>query len=148
MEVIDPDTQEKILPHVFELSLGIDRSVYTILEHSFFQDTDNKRTVLRLNPHLAPISIGILPLMRNEDIENISRRIHYSLKRNYDTFYDVSGSIGRRYRRLEEIGVPYAITIDHASKTDNTVTIRYRDTMEQIRIKIDEIKDFSINQFK
>ena len=142
MEVIDPDTQQKILPHVFELSLGIDRSIYTILEHSFFQDTDNKRTVLRLNPHLAPISIGILPLMRNEDIENISRRIHDNLKRNYDTFYDASGSIGRRYRRLEEIGVPYAITIDHTSKTDNTVTIRYRDTMEQTRIKIDEIKDF------
>jgi len=142
MEVIDPDTQQKILPHVFELSLGIDRSIYTILEHSFFQDTDNKRTVLRLNPDLAPISIGILPLMRNGDIENISRRIHDNLKRNYDTFYDASGSIGRRYRRLEEIGVPYAITIDHTSKTDNTVTIRYRDTMEQTRIKIDEIKDF------
>jgi len=80
--------------------------------------------------------------MRNEDIENISRRIHDNLKRNYDTFYDASGSIGRRYRRLEEIGVPYAITIDHTSKTDNTVTVRYRDTMEQTRIKIDEIKDF------
>lgn len=146
MEVIDPENQEKILPHVFELSLGIDRSIYTILEHSFYFDKHNKRRVLGLKPFLAPISIGVLPLIKNKDIETVSKKIYKELIVNFDVYYDSSGSIGRRYRRLEEIGVPYAITIDQTSLDDNTVTIRDRDTMRQERIKIEKLKDFFYNK--
>ena len=142
MEVIDPENQEKILPHVFELSLGIDRSIYAILEHSFFFDDQNKRRVLGLKPYLSPITVGVLPLTKNQEFESISKKIYKELIRNFDVYYDASGSIGRRYRRLEEIGVPYAITIDHTSLIDNTVTIRDRDTMKQDRILIEKIKPF------
>jgi glycyl-tRNA synthetase len=142
MEIVDPFTNEKVLPHVFELSLGIDRSIYSILENSFSEDKKNNRIFLKLKPFLAPILIGILPLAKKPEIEQIAKQIHNSLKKDFDTFYDESGSIGRRYRRLEEIGVPFAITVDYDSLKDDTVTIRYRDTMEQKRIKIKDLKCF------
>src|ERR671912_734184 len=142
MEIMDPITNEKLLPHVFELSLGIDRSIYSILENSFCEDKDNNRNFLKLKPYLAPILVGILPLVKKPEIEEIAKQIYVNLKKDFDTYYDESGSIGRRYRRLEEIGVPFAITIDYDSLIDNTVTIRYRDTMEQKRIKIKDIKGF------
>jgi glycyl-tRNA synthetase len=142
MEIVDPITNEKVLPHVFELSLGIDRSIYSILENSFSEDKKNNRIFLKLKPFLAPILVGILPLVKKPEIEQIAKQIHNSLKKDFDTFYDESGSIGRRYRRLEEIGVPFAITVDYDSLKDDTVTIRYRDTMEQKRIKIKDLKYF------
>ena len=142
MEIMDPVTNEKVLPHVFELSLGIDRSIYSILENSFSEDKQNNRIYLKLKPYLAPILVGILPLVKKPEIEQIAKNIHNSLKKDFDTYYDESGSIGRRYRRLEEIGVPFAITVDYDSLIDNTVTIRYRDTMEQKRIKIKDLKMF------
>jgi glycyl-tRNA synthetase len=142
MEIMDPVTNEKVLPHVFELSLGIDRSIYSILENSFSEDKQNNRIYLKLKPYLAPILVGILPLVKKPEIEQIAKNIHNTLKKDFDTYYDESGSIGRRYRRLEEIGVPFAITVDYDSLIDNTVTIRYRDTMEQKRIKIKDLKCF------
>ncbi len=148
LEVIDPQTQKKILPHVFELSMGIDRSIYTILEHSYFDDIENERTVLKLKPYLAPITVGILPLVKKNGLNEIASKIFSDVKREFDVFYDDAGSIGRRYRRLEEIGTPFAITIDHITLEDQTVTIRYRDDMTQTRIKISEIKDMINNSLK
>ncbi|HEU5462290.1 MAG TPA: glycine--tRNA ligase [Nitrososphaeraceae archaeon] len=142
MEIMDPVTNEKVLPHVFELSLGIDRSIYSILEHSFKEDHENKRVVLKLKPYLAPVLAAILPLIKKPELEEIAKDIYYNLKKDFDIYYDGSGSIGRRYRRLEEIGVPFAITVDYDTLTDSTVTIRDRDTMEQKRIGIKELKSF------
>jgi glycyl-tRNA synthetase len=142
MEIMDPVTNEKVLPHVFELSLGIDRSIYSILEHSFKEDHENNRVVLKLKPYLAPVLAAILPLIKKPELEEIAKDIYYKLKKDFDIYYDGSGSIGRRYRRLEEIGVPFAITVDYDSLTDSTVTIRDRDTMEQKRIEIKELKSF------
>lgn len=142
MEIMDPVTNEKILPHVFELSLGVDRSIYSILEHSFAEDHENKRVVLKLKPYLAPILGAILPLVKKPELEKIAKNIYCNLKKDFDMYYDASGSIGRRYRRLEEIGVPFAITVDYDTLKDSTVTIRYRDTMEQSRIKIKDLKSF------
>lgn len=142
MEIMDPVTNEKILPHVFELSLGVDRSIYSILEHSFAEDHENKRVVLKLKPYLAPILGAILPLVKKPELEEIAKNIYFNLKKDFDMYYDGSGSIGRRYRRLEEIGVPFAITVDYDTLKDSTVTIRYRDTMEQRRIKIKDLKSF------
>ena len=142
MEIMDPVTNEKVLPHVFELSLGIDRSIYSILEQSFKEDYENNRVVLKLKPYLAPVLAAILPLVKKPELEEIAKNIYYSLKKDFDIYYDESGSIGRRYRRLEEIGVPFAITVDYDTLKDRTVTIRDRDTMEQRRIEIKELKSF------
>jgi glycyl-tRNA synthetase len=143
LEVIDPPDQKKILPHVFELSMGIDRSIFTILEHSYFEDKEhNDRVILKLKPYLAPVLVGILPLMTKDGLREKAQKIYSELKREFDAFYDESGSIGRRYRRLEEIGTPFAITVDKITMEDDTVTVRYRDTMQQERIKISELTPF------
>ena len=136
-EVMDND--EKVLPHVFEISMGIDRSLYTILEHSLRDDQKNERTVLSLKPYLSPIHVGVLSLVKKDGLKEKTDEIHYKLKKKFDAFLDHSGAIGRRYRRLDEIGSPFAITIDHQTLQDNTVTIRMRDNMEQKRIGISEL---------
>jgi glycyl-tRNA synthetase len=137
------DDEEKILPHVFELSLGVDRCIYSILEHSYFVDREkDDRVLLKLKPYLAPIQAGVLPLLKKEEFKKKSNDLLYHIKQDFDVFYDESGSIGRRYRRLEEIGVPFAFTIDHQTFEDNTVTIRYRDSMNQERIPIEDVHSF------
>ena len=135
LEVVDPLDQTKVLPHVFELSMGIDRSIYTILEHCYYEDEQHDdRVVLKLKPYLAPILVGVLPLMTKDGLGEKARKIHSNLKYDFDTFYDESGSIGRRYRRLEEVGAPFAVTIDQTTMNDDTVTVRHRDTMLQERV--------------
>jgi glycyl-tRNA synthetase len=146
LEVVDPSDQSKVLPHIFELSMGVDRSIYAILEQSYYEDIQHDdRVVLRLKPYLAPVLVGILPLMAKEGLDKKARKIHSELKLDFDTFYDESGSIGRRYRRLEEIGTPFAVTIDQTTLQDDTVTVRYRDTMQQERIKASELRHFMRN---
>jgi len=130
------DGDEKVLPHVFELSMGIDRSLYTILEHSLREDKENERTVLSLKPYLSPIHVGVLSLVKKDGLAEKTDEIYLKIKRKYDAFLDHSGAIGRRYRRLDEVGAPFAITIDHKTLEDDTVTLRNRDSMEQSRIKI------------
>jgi glycyl-tRNA synthetase len=142
LNVIDPSDNAKVLPHLFELSMGIDRSIYSILEHSYYEDIEAKRVVLRLVPRIAPILIGVLPLVTKDGLREKAHDIYSKLKLDYSTFYDESGSIGRRYRRLEEIGAPFALTIDNQTIKDDTVTIRYRDTMLQERVKVSEISNF------
>lgn len=143
LEVVDPADQQKVLPHVFELSMGIDRSLYTILEHCYYEDDKHDdRIVLGLKPYLAPVLVGILPLMTKEGLDDKARNIYSELKRDFDAFYDESGSIGRRYRRLEEVGAPFAITIDKTTMQDDTVTVRHRDTMQQDRVKTPELRQF------
>jgi glycyl-tRNA synthetase len=143
LEVIDPSDQSKVLPHVFELSMGIDRSIYAILEHSYFEDYEHDdRVVLKLQPYLAPVLVGILPLVNKDGLSERSQLIYSDLKREFDSYYDDSGSIGRRYRRLEQIGVPFAVTVDKVTLQDDSVTVRQRDTMKQERIKVNELKKY------
>lgn len=143
LEVIDPSDQSKVLPHVFELSMGIDRSLYAILEHSYFEDYEHDdRVVLKLQPYLAPVLVGILPLVNKDGLSERSQLIYSDLKREFDSYYDDSGSIGRRYRRLEQIGVPFAVTVDKVTLQDDSVTVRQRDTMKQERIKVNDLKKY------
>ncbi|MEX0763908.1 MAG: glycine--tRNA ligase, partial [Nitrosopumilaceae archaeon] len=107
-EVLDDDT--KVLPHVFELSMGIDRSLYTVLEHGFREDKKNDRVVLSLKPYLAPIHVGILSLVKKDGLAEKAEEIFFKLRTKYDAFLDHSGAIGRRYRRLDEVGAPLAVT--------------------------------------
>jgi len=137
-EVMDND--EKVLPHIFEISMGIDRSLYTILEHSLKDDKENERIVLALKPYLSPIHVGVLSLIKKDGLKEKTDEIYLQIKRKCDAFLDHSGAIGRRYRRLDEIGSPFAITVDYQTLEDQTVTIRKRDSMEQSRIKISDLQ--------
>ena len=143
-EVMDGD--EKVLPHVFEISMGIDRSLYTILEHSLNKDAEHdNRTVLSLRPYLSPVHVGVLSLVKKDGLRERTDDIYLGIKRRCDAFLDHSGAIGRRYRRLDEVGAPFAITVDHQTLDDNTVTIRQRDSMEQHRISIEKLDEFIVN---
>ena len=138
-EVMDND--EKVLPHIFEISMGIDRSLYTILEHSYKEDKENERVILSIKPYLAPIHVGILSLVKKDGLAEKTDEIYLKIKTKFDSFLDHSGAIGRRYRRLDEIGAPFAITIDHQTKEDDTVTIRSRDTMSQDRVNVSKLEE-------
>ncbi|MHC1635764.1 MAG: glycine--tRNA ligase [Candidatus Methanospirareceae archaeon] len=139
------DRKEKIIPHVIEPSYGIDRIVYAVLESAFYEEVVGKeeRRVLRLKKEIAPIRAAVLPLLTRGELKEKAREIFRELKLSSSLFieYDESGSIGRRYRRQDEIGTPYCITVDYETLEKGTVTIRDRDTMEQIRVPIGEIKD-------
>jgi glycyl-tRNA synthetase len=133
------DEEQKVLPHVFEISMGIDRSLYTILEHGLQDDKINERIVLSIRPYLAPVHVGVLSLVKKDGLKEKTDEIYLNIKRKFDAFLDHSGAIGRRYRRLDEVGAPFAITVDHQTLQDDTVTLRRRDSMTQDRIKISEI---------
>lgn len=137
-EVMDGET--KVLPHVFEMSMGIDRSLYAILEHSITHDRANERTVLALKPYLAPVHVGILSLVKKDGLREKADVIHRGIRQSCDAFLDHSGAIGRRYRRLDEIGVPFAVTVDHQTLEDDTVTLRMRDSMAQKRICVSDLQ--------
>jgi glycyl-tRNA synthetase len=143
--VIDPANQVKVLPHVFELSMGVDRSIYTILEHCYFEDDiHNDRIVLKLKPFIAPVLVGVLPLMSKDGLAEKAQKVYSELHLEFDAFYDESGSIGRRYRRLEEVGAPFAITVDKRTMEDDTVTVRHRDSMQQERIKTKDLRNLML----
>ena len=131
-EMMDGD--QKVLPHVFEISMGIDRSLYAILEHSLRDDEQNERVLLALPPRLAPVQVGVLSLVKKDGLKERADALFDSLKYDFEAFADHSGAIGRRYRRLDEVGCPFALTVDHQTLEDGTVTLRERDSMAQSRV--------------
>lgn len=137
LEVMDGD--QKVLPHVFEMSMGIDRSIYTILEHAVRDDKENERTVLALEPYMAPVQVGVLSLVKKDGLKEKTDEVYASLREEFAAFLDHSGAIGRRYRRLDEAGTPLAVTIDHQTLEDGTVTLRERDSMAQSRVHTSEL---------
>ena len=135
---------EEIVPHVIEPSFGIDRIIYTVLDHSFYQDAvdGEQRAVLRFLPAVAPIEVAILPLMDRKELADPARAIMQELRRRgMRVDYDTSGSIGRRYRRNDEIGTPFAVTVDYDTIEQGTVTIRDRDSMQQIKVPRWQVAD-------
>lgn len=122
----------KFFPHVIEPSFGIDRIFYCVLEQAYTQQ--EKRRFLRLKADLAPIQVGVFPLMPKEDLSARAREIYQECRKHFSTIYDESGSIGRRYVRADEVGTPYCVTIDYQTLADGSVTIRDRDTAEQVRV--------------
>ncbi len=140
---------ENVIPHVIEPSFGIDRITYSILEHSYFEEEaveegedDRTRIVLRLKPEVAPVQAAVLPLLTREELIKPANEIVQMLRKaGILVSFDDSGTIGRRYRRNDEIGTPYAITVDYQTLDDSTVTIRDRDTMKQVRAGVNDIAD-------
>jgi len=132
------DDGKKIIPHIWEISIGVDRTFYAIIENSL--KIEEQRTYLSLPPKLAPIEISVFPLLSNrEELVKKAKEVYNELNEDFEAFYDESGSIGKRYARVDEIGCPYCATIDFDSLKDDSVTLRFRDSVKQERIKINEL---------
>ncbi|MGE0823155.1 MAG: glycine--tRNA ligase [Candidatus Binatia bacterium] len=137
----DEETRERYQPYVIEPAAGVDRIVLITLLDAYAEDVqDNEpRIVLRFHPRIAPIKVGVFPLLRKDGHPDKARAIYDLLKERFAVFYDQAGSIGRRYRRQDEVGTPFGVTIDHQTLQDNTVTLRDRDTLEQIRLPVERL---------
>jgi glycyl-tRNA synthetase len=138
----DQETNERFVPHVIEPSFGMDRTVLTVLVNAYAEDSlgGEARVFMKFDPKIAPVKAAIFPLIKKEGLPEIGRKIWNDLKADFTVEYDESGSIGKRYRRQDEIGTPFCITVDFDTLKDNTVTIRERDSGEQKRVKIEELK--------
>ncbi|MFA6925351.1 MAG: glycine--tRNA ligase [Bacteroidales bacterium] len=144
LQFFDPETNESYVPFVVETSIGLDRTFLAIMSYAYNEETledGTTRVVLKIPPILAPIKLAVLPLVKKDGLPEKAREIMDVLKYNFMCQYDEKDAIGRRYRRQDAIGTPYCITIDHQSLHDNTVTIRYRDSMLQDRIAIEKISE-------
>ncbi len=145
IEYFDESTKRKYIPHVIEPSVGVDRTLLAVLCAGYCEDEINneKRIVLKLSPKIAPIKIAVLPIVKNrEEIVQKAQQIYKRLQNQYCTFYDETGAIGRRYRRMDEIGTPFCLTVDFESIQNNTFTIRDRDSTQQVRLHENEITNF------
>ena len=141
LEYFDPETRERYIPHVIEPAAGVGRTMLALLCDAYDEDEigGEKRTVLRLHPRVAPVKVAVLPLLRKDGHPERAREIYEELRRHVSAEYDSGGHIGKRYRRQDEIGTPLAVTIDHQTLEDGTVTLRERDTLTQDRVPADEL---------
>lgn len=142
----DPELNQSYIPYVIETSIGLDRTVMMLLSQAYTEEDlstaekQDSRTVLKFPPGLAPIKLAILPLTKKDGLPEIGREIMNECKKYFRCFYEEKDTIGKRYRRMDAIGTPFCVTIDHQTKEDNTVTIRHRDSMQQERVNINEIR--------
>lgn len=151
LRYLDPDTGEKILPHVIEPAFGADRAMLAILLSAYEEEIVKEgdiRTVLRLKPSIAPVQVAVFPLLKNKpELVEKAREVYEVLRKNFRCEFDDNGNVGKRYRRQDEIGTPYCVTIDFTTLEDDTVTVRDRDTMEQVRIKSGELQKYFSENF-
>jgi glycyl-tRNA synthetase len=150
LEYFDSGSGERYVPHVIEPAAGADRATLAFMVDAYDEEevstaegggARETRTVLRFHPRLAPVKVAVLPLVRKDGLPELAREAYESLKPVVQAEYDEGGSIGRRYRRQDEIGTPWGVTVDHQTTEDRTVTLRDRDTLEQTRIGLDELPD-------
>jgi glycyl-tRNA synthetase len=141
LEYVDTATSERYVPHVIEPAAGADRATLAFLVDAYDEDEieGEQRTVLRLHPLLAPVKVAVLPLVRKDGQPELAREIYLDLRARFQTEYDEGGAIGRRYRRQDEIGTPWAVTVDHQSLEDRTVTLRDRDSLTQERYAVEDL---------
>lgn len=145
LDYFDQERNERFVPHIMETSTGLNRQLLMFLDNAYTEEDINGevRTVLKFDKRLAPIKIAVFPLLKNKpELVEKARGLYEMLREDWMTEFDDSGNIGKRYRRQDEIGTPYCITVDFDTLEDNTVTVRDRDTMEQKRVNIDELKTF------
>jgi glycyl-tRNA synthetase len=151
IQYFDPEINESYVPYVVETSIGLDRTFLAVLTYAYVEETledGSERVVMRIPPFLAPIKAAILPLVKKDGLPEKAMEIFNSLKNDYMCFYEEKDSIGKRYRRMDAIGTPYSITVDHQTLEDNTVTIRERDSMQQDRIDIGKISGIIADRLK
>ena len=140
LQYFDDQEKRKYIPYVIETSIGCDRTLLTVLIDAYAEEAE--RVVLKLAPVLAPVKVAVFPLVNRDGMQDIARKIAADLKGNFRVFYDDSGSVGRRYRRMDEAGTPFCVTVDSETLQNMTVTIRWRDSMVQERVNSDRLKDF------
>ena len=156
LQYIDQDNgNERYIPYIVETSAGLTRNVLMFLCDAYEEEkvadngnADDWRVVLHFHPSIAPIKVAVLPLMKKDGLAELAKDIQNELKEEFVTDYDQSGAIGKRYRRQDEIGTPFCVTIDYESKEDDSVTLRYRDTMEQVRVKRSDLVEFIRKEMK
>jgi len=144
LQFFDPELKENYTPYVVETSIGLDRMFLAVFSNSLQEETledGSTRTVLRLPAILAPVKIAVFPLIKRDGLPELAKQIIEDLQWDYNVFYDEKDAVGKRYRRQDANGTPFCVTVDHQTLEDKTVTIRYRDTMEQQRIAISAISD-------
>lgn len=149
LQYFDPETNQNYVPYVVETSIGLDRLFLVQLCENLIDEVlenGETRTVFKINPVLAPYKVAILPLVKRDSLPEIAEKIYNDLKFEFNCFYEEKDTIGKRYRRQDAIGTPFCVTIDYDSVQDNSVTLRYRDSMEQKRIKIDELHSLISNE--
>ncbi len=139
LKYFDQANNERYLPYIIETSAGLNRMMLAVLVDSYWEDTDNNRTVMKLHPKIAPIKAVICPLVKKDGLPEKARSIVDILKPHFNILFDQQGSIGKRYYRQDEAGTPFGITIDHQTIKDNTITLRYRDSQKQDRISIEKV---------
>lgn len=145
LDYLDPSTNERYVPHVIEPSMGVERLFLAVLASAYREEIvdGEKRVVLGFTNDMAPVKASILPLLSNKpELAAKAKNIYHSLQRRYNVEYDTSGAIGRRYRRADEAGTPFCITVDFETLSADTVTVRKRDTMEQLRIPTQDLLAF------
>lgn len=154
LQYFDPEINQNYVPYVIETSIGLDRMFLLTLCNAYQEEKWNKedgsedsRVVLKIPAQLAPIKLAILPLLKKEGLPEIAKEIMAACRNEFYCFYEEKDTIGKRYRRMDALGTPFCITIDHQTKEDRTVTIRYRDTMQQERISMDGLAQFIKNKF-
>jgi glycyl-tRNA synthetase len=143
LEYFDPETNEKYIPYVIEPSLGVERLLLSVITDAYDEevlDDGTSRTVLRFHPYLAPFKAAVLPLSKK--LGEKADEIYMDLCKYFACDYDETGNIGKRYRRQDEIGTPFCVTVDFESAEDNMVTVRERDSMEQVRIEIGKVREY------
>ena len=146
---LDPADGSRFVPYVIETSSGLTRSVLVTLmdayhEERIGEDKNGKpdiRTVLHLHPEIAPVTVAVLPLVKKDGLAELAQGIERDLREDFAAFYDQGGAIGRRYRRMDEIGTPYCVTVDYETKEERTVTLRFRDSMQQVRVPLDTLAE-------
>jgi glycyl-tRNA synthetase len=143
LEYFDGQTGERYVPHVIEPAAGADRATLAFLVDAYDEDEigGEQRTVLRIHPRLAPVKVAVLPHMRKDGLQEVAQDVYAALRGRMQSEYDEGGAIGKRYRRQDEIGTPYCVTIDHQTLEDQTVTVRERDSLAQDRVAIDALPD-------
>lgn len=148
LSFFDAEKNDRYFPTVIEPSAGADRTVLAVLCDAYYEEivNDELRVVMRLHPKLAPIKAAILPLVKKDGLAEIAEALEKKLRPFFTTYYDHAGAIGRRYRRMDEVGTPYCICVDHETKQNDTVTVRDRDTMEQIRIPTYELARYILER--
>ena len=148
LSFFDQQANERFTPSVIEPSAGVDRTALALLCDAYHEEEvdGEKRTVMKLHPRIAPIKAAILPLVKKDGLAEMAQDFEKKLRKKFPTFYDQAGAIGRRYRRMDEAGTPFCICLDYDTKEDNTVTIRDRDSMEQIRLPMDDVANYLLEK--
>ncbi len=155
LSYLDPETNQKYMPYIIETSAGCDRTLLAFLIEAFNEyekgrndDSSSSEYLLKLNYDLSPVRVAIMPLLKNkEELQTKAREIYDTLKLEFNTKYDDGGSIGKRYRRQDELGTPFCVTIDFDTLEDSAVTVRNRDTMQQERVKIEDLNKYIRNNY-